>query len=86
MNIILVYVELKPSQTAVLRCNDDGTYTILINTNKPRDQQIKGVLHEIAHIKNDDFYSDMQAGLLENMAHNHGKVDIDDINFYCHVL
>ena len=28
MNINLIYAVLKPTQTAVLHCNDDGTYYI----------------------------------------------------------
>lgn len=37
MNVNLIYTELRRTQTAVLRLNDDGTYTILVNMNKPQD-------------------------------------------------
>ncbi len=87
MNINLIYAVLKPTQTAVLHCNDDGTYTILINRNKPRDKQIQGVMHELSHIRNDDFFSDLQVGILENLTHEaNNDVDVSEINFYCHVL
>lgn len=87
MNINLIYAVLKPTQTAVLHCNDDGTYTILINRNKPRDKQIQGVMHELSHINSDDFYSDLQAGIIERITHDaEHDADISEINFYCHVL
>lgn len=87
MNVNLVYAELRPSQTAVVHCNDDGTYTILININKPRDKQIKGVFHELSHIVNDDFFSDLQVGLIEKMAHAvEHNIDVSEINFYYSVL
>lgn len=87
MNINLIYAVLKPTQTAVLHCNDDGTYTILVNVNKPKNQQIRGVMHELSHISNDDFFSELQVGILENLAHEaNSDVDVSEINFYCHVL
>lgn len=57
MNINLIYIKLRKTQTAVLKLNDDGTYTILVNSDKPIDVQRKGILHEIGHILNDDMYS-----------------------------
>lgn len=87
MNINLIYAVLKPTQTAVLHCNDDGTYTILINRNKPRNKQIQGVMHELSHINSDDFYSDLQAGIIERITHcDDHDADISEINFYYHVL
>ena len=50
MNINLIYTKLRKTQTAVLKLNDDGTYTILVNSDKPIDVQRKGILHEIGHI------------------------------------
>lgn len=87
MNVNLVYAELRPSQTAVVHCNDDGTYTILVNVNKPKNQQISGVMHELSHISNDDFFSELQVGILENLTHEaNNDIDVSEINFYCHVL
>lgn len=83
MNINLIYAVLKPTQTAVLHCNDDGTYTILINRNKPRDKQMQGMMHELSHINGDDFYSELQAGIIERITHD---ADLLGVNFYCHVL
>lgn len=35
--------------------NDDGSFTILINSRLNCEQQRKSYLHEIKHIKNNDF-------------------------------
>lgn len=87
MNINLIYTALRPSQTAVVHANDDGTYTILVNSNKSKQKQIKGVLHELQHINNDDFYTELQADIIERMLHNQQlKEDLDHINFYYHVI
>lgn len=65
----------------------NGTYTILINRNKPRDKQMKGVMHELSHINSDDFYSDLQAGIIEQITHDaEHDADLSGVNFYCHVL
>lgn len=85
MNIVLIYTKLRPTQTAVLKLNDDGTYTILVNSDKPIDVQRKGILHEIGHILNDDMFSHANIDLLERMAHAR-EIEFEDINFYTHIL
>lgn len=87
MNINLIYTKLKPSQTAILHSNDDGTYTILVNSNKSENSQRNGILHEISHIKCNDFSSELHTSLLETMAHAREISDeFEDINFYCHII
>lgn len=85
MNIVLIYTKLRPSQNAVLKLNDDGTYTILVNSDKPSDVQRKGILHEIGHILNDDMFSHANIDLLERMAHAR-EIEFEGINFYTHIL
>lgn len=85
MNIVLIYTKLRPTQNAVLKLNDDGTYTILVNSDKPIDVQRKGILHEIGHILNDDMFSYANIDLLERMAHAR-EIEFEDINFYTHIL
>ena len=85
MNIILIYTKLRPTQNAVLKLNDDGTYTILVNSDKPIDVQRKGILHEIGHILNDDMFSHANIDLIERMAHAR-EFEFEDINFYTHIL
>lgn len=86
MNINLIYIKLRKTQTAVLKLNDDGTYTILVNSDKPIDVQRKGILHEIGHILNDDMYSHAHIDLIERMAHARQFDDVDGINFYTHII
>lgn len=87
MNINLIYTKLKPSQTAILHSNDDGTYTILVNSNKSETSQHKGILHEISHIRCNDFSSELHTSLLETMTHAREISDeFEDINFYYHVI
>ena len=85
MNINLIYIKLRKTQTAILKLNDDGTYTILVNRDKPIDVQRKGILHEIGHILNDDMFSHANIDLLERMAHAR-EIEFDGINFYTHIL
>ncbi len=85
MNIVLIYTKLRPTQNAVLKLNDDGTYTILVNSDKPIDVQRKGILHEIGHILNDDMFSQANIDLLEKMAHAR-EIEFEGINFYTHIL
>lgn len=73
MNVTLLYAELKPSQTAVVRENEDGSYTILINKNKCPERQIQGVLH---------------ADMVESLLHNATPCPrvAEDVEFYYHVV
>lgn len=88
MNVNLVYTVLRPTQTAIVHHNNDGTYTIFVNSNKSQEKQRQGILHEIQHIKGDDFYSESQANLIERILHNKrpNEDDLKDINFYTHIL
>lgn len=85
MCINLIYIKLRKTQTAILKLNNDGTYTILVNSDKPIDVQRKGILHEIGHILNDDMYSHANIDLLERMAHAR-EIEFEGINFYTHIL
>ena len=86
MNVVLIYTKLRPTQTAVLKLNDDGTYTILVNSDKPVDVQRKGILHEIGHILNDDMYSHANVDLIVRLAHGREMDHVEGINFYTHIL
>ena len=85
MCINLIYIKLRKTQTAILKLNNDGTYTILVNSDKPIDVQRKGILHEIGHILNDDMYSHANIDLLERMAHAR-EIEFEGINFYTHII
>ena len=40
----------------VVLLNEDGTYTILINSRLSHEQNADSLIHELNHIKNGDFY------------------------------
>lgn len=40
---------------ALVRENDDSTYTIVLNARLSRARQYKAYMHELEHIENDDF-------------------------------
>ena len=86
MNINLIYIKLRKTQIAILKLNDDGTYTILVNSNKPQDIQRQGILHELGHIIHDDMYSTANVDLIERMAHAREMDDVEGINFYTHII
>ena len=86
MNINLIYIKLRKTQTALLKLNDDGTYTILVNSNKPQDIQRQGILHELGHIIHDDMYNTANVDLIERMAHAREIDDVEGINFYTHII
>ena len=79
MNINLIYIKLRKTQIAILKLNDDGTYTILVNSNKPRDVQRQGILHELGHIIHNDMYNAANVDLIERMAHAR---EMDDVRGY----
>ncbi len=83
MGIVIIFTELRQTQTAVTHANDDGSYTILVNINKCREKQIKGIVHELNHINHNDFSKDLHAGLLERLVHmDHLLPDVAEINFF----
>jgi len=54
----------------LVRCNEDDSYTILINKDIAHNQQIKAYQHALSHIIHDDFHSDMSVQDIENRRHN----------------
>lgn len=44
-------------------------YAIVLNSRLTREQNKKTMMHELDHIKNDDFYRDVDVQQLENHAH-----------------
>lgn len=70
------------------RLNEDDTYTVMIDDSLSREQAFKELLHEISHIKGNDFSSETQATLLEGMLResNYLEEELEEINFYYHVI
>ena len=47
--------------------NDDGTYSVYINSRLDKKHQRKSCDHEITHIKEDDLYGEKDISLIENI-------------------
>lgn len=47
--------------------NDDGTFTILVNSRATHEQRIRAFWHEIDHIKQNDFYNGKGISEIENI-------------------
>lgn len=52
----------------IIMLNDDGTYTILINSRLSHAQNLDSLQHELNHIKNDDFFRDAPIEQIEKEA------------------
>lgn len=52
----------------VILLNEDGTYTILLNSRLIRQQNKDSLVHELNHIKNGDFYREIPIKQIEAEA------------------
>ncbi len=77
LSIILVYQDMPSAVRALTHANDDGSYAILINSRLCYERQIEAVLHELTHIQGNDFTSEEQADLLEQMLHTQKQYNVD---------
>ncbi|MCK0529842.1 ImmA/IrrE family metallo-endopeptidase [Veillonella sp. KGMB01456] len=88
MNIIIVIAPLETGVDALTRCNEDGTYTIIVNNRLSEEKARKAIMHEVFHVKKDDFSSFEKASLLERMLRESDYLnqELENINFYYHVV
>ena len=83
MNIILVYQDMPYHVRALTHINEDGRYNINVNSQCSWEMQKAAVLHELMHIKGNDFSAEIQADLLEKLLHNQDlDTEIDDFQFF----
>lgn len=52
----------------LVKMNEDGTFTILLNSRLSYDQNTNSLQHELNHIKNGDFYRDAPIDQIEKDA------------------
>ena len=52
------------------RANRDGSYTIILNARYTAEEQKEAYLHELEHIRNDDFYALESADAIEKVRHD----------------
>lgn len=48
--------------------NDDGTFSVYLDANVSREQQLKALGHELNHIERDHFYVDKPVDVIEREA------------------
>lgn len=53
----------------VVHNSNDDFYTIVLNSRLAHNQNIKTFWHELEHITNDDFNSELNIDTIENFAH-----------------
>lgn len=83
MNVILLYKNLPCNVSALTHENDDGSYTIMINSRLAHNQQINAVLHELQHISADDFAREEHANLIEKLTHaNRYEINFNKFEFF----
>lgn len=70
MNYNIQVIDLKnTSVRATHSMNEDGSYTIFINSRFNREQQESSFWHEIVHIMNNDMNDYLSADSIEYMRH-----------------
>lgn len=61
-------LDLPHSIKGFIRHNIDGSDTIVLNSRFNQETQARTMIHELEHIKNDDFYSELTADEIEMEA------------------
>lgn len=64
-NINVQILDFGNSIPAVVTINDDGSFSIFLNARLTYERRLEAYLHEIRHIQNQDFYSEMSVDELE---------------------
>lgn len=67
INVVFVYLPSKVRGTHTK--NDDGSYTVFLNSVLTFECQQEAYLHEISHIIKNDLYSDEEADVIESLTH-----------------
>ena len=66
MGIIVRLLPLPPNTRGVTIPDPDGNYNIYLNQNLAYEMQIQAYLHELSHIKENDFQSDKPVAQIES--------------------
>lgn len=70
-NAFIYPIDMKGTARAMIRPCVEG-YTIYVDINLPRDQQVKAALHELRHIRENDFEKE-NVQEIEAKNHEGGK-------------
>lgn len=68
-DIRTVMADMPVSVKAYTILDQEGFYTIVLNANHSREQNLLSYQHELRHIMNKDFEKKTKAGLIELYAH-----------------
>ncbi len=72
-DIFVHYIDFKNSIPATSTVNEDGSYSIFLNSRLSQEQQTDGYIHELKHILQLDFENrDRNIDVLEHYAHKAG--------------
>lgn len=72
--INLQYQDMPYKVHGLIRANEDGSFTIILNSRDTREQNLRAYEHELRHILHDDMHAD-DVQSIEARAHggHHGK-------------
>ena len=62
-------IDMPYSIHGAIRENEDGSFTVLLNSHDTREKNLKTYLHELNHILRDDLSKDDDIQLIEAQAH-----------------
>lgn len=65
VDYFVYYEKFPPSIRGLVTPNDDGTFSIFINSSMPDSWRLETYAHEVKHIQNDDFYNDVPLSKIE---------------------
>ena len=68
-NIYIYYVDMPCSIKSNVVKNDDGSYTLYLNSRLSHEANVEGYLHEVKHINNHDFTSFEDIQTIESRTH-----------------
>lgn len=69
MNDVFVHYADLGAVKACCTENEDGSYSVFINPRLSDVEQKKSLEHELSHILNDDFHSELSVDELETIRH-----------------
>ena len=64
------FLALPCSVKAYVVANSDMSYTIVLNSNLSREQNVRSYAHELEHIRNGDYDKKCNADLIEFYTHD----------------
>lgn len=66
--IFVHYLSLPANVNGFTIKNQDNTYSIILNSCSSKEKQYEAYLHELEHIRENDFFSELEASSIENIV------------------